>query len=111
MASYRILRLKDSQRQSFRWAAHTSGPAQVTPRDYERKGEVEAPSPYSAWRRLQGTEEALEIGDLLEDPSGALRIYKYVGFEEARWLLPEVKPGVESMPAAAGPMLVAAALT
>jgi hypothetical protein len=31
-----------------------------------------------------------------------LRIVKYVGFEEARWVLPEVKTGLENTPVAAG---------
>ena len=34
---------------------------------------------------------ALAVGDLLEAESGALTICKYVGFESASWLLPEVK--------------------
>ena len=38
----------------------------------------------------------LEPGDLLEAEAGGLRIFKFVGFEEAQWTLPET---VESVPA------------
>jgi len=37
-------------------------------------------------------------GDLLEAENGALRIYKFVGFEEAQWVLPEAKPDAASEP-------------
>ncbi len=43
------------------------------------------------------------MGDLLEGPGGELRICKYVGFDAAQWILPEVKTGLESAPLAAGP--------
>ena len=42
------------------------------------------------------------VGDLLASPGGELCIYKYVGFEEARWVLPEVKSGLENAPVAVG---------
>jgi hypothetical protein len=32
------------------------------------------------------------VGDLLEAPDGVLRIFKFVGFEEAHWVVPEAKP-------------------
>jgi len=83
--------MKDGPRQSFRLAAHTAGTAQVKPRDYEPGETVEAGSPYSAWASLKETEEAFQVGDLLEGLDGSLRICKYVGFEEARWALPEIK--------------------
>jgi hypothetical protein len=83
--------MKDHARQSFRWAAHTLGAANVKPRDYEPGPEIEAASPYSAWAERKDRDDALEVGDLLETDSGALFIYKYVGFEEARWVLPEPK--------------------
>ena len=38
---------------------------------------------------LKDTPNPLLPGDLLEDETGALRIFKFVGFEEACWLLPE----------------------
>jgi hypothetical protein len=102
MPSYRIYRLKEHQRQRFRWAPHTSGATSVKPRDYEQAGCIEAASAYAAWTALQDTEEPLKIGDLLEVEEGPLHICKYVGFEEARWVLPEVKSGLEAAPPAVG---------
>lgn len=104
MPLYRIHRLKDSPKQSFRWAAHTAGAASVKPKDYEPAGEVEAASPYGCWAARKDSGQPLEVGDLLEDPAGALRIFKYVGFEEARWVIPDQRPGLENPPApASGP--------
>ncbi|MEI9811996.1 MAG: hypothetical protein WDO18_04690 [Acidobacteriota bacterium] len=59
--------------------------------DYEPAGLVEATSPYAAFFAMRETPEALEVGDVLE-AGGALRILKFVGFEEAQWVLPEAKP-------------------
>jgi hypothetical protein len=95
MAVFTIHRMKETPRLSFRWAAHTGGAARVRLKDYDKGGTVEAASHYGAWSALQGSEKALRVGDLLEDPAGALRIYKYVGFEEACWAAPEVAPAVE----------------
>lgn len=102
MAIFQIYRMKEAARHSFRSAAHTAGLAQVKPRDYEKQGQAEGNSAYGVWTALQGTADALEVGDVLEAPDGTLRICKYVGFEEARWVLPEVKSGVEGFPGAAG---------
>lgn len=93
MVAYRIHRLKENQRQQFRWAPHTSGAAFVKPKDYAEGGGVEAPGAYAAWMSLRDTEQALQVGDLLEAEDGKLYICKYVGFEEARWVLPEVQTG------------------
>jgi hypothetical protein len=95
MPSYRIHRLKEHLQQSFRAAPHVSGAASVKPRDYQ-PGEspeeiIEAPSPYAAFFALKETGAPLVPGDLLESESGVLRIYKFVGFEEAQWVLPEAK--------------------
>lgn len=90
MASYRIHKLKDHLRQQFRSAPHVSGTASVKPRDYEPGEIIEASSPYAAYFALRQTERPLEVGDLLE-AEGSLRICKFVGFEEAQWVLPEVK--------------------
>jgi hypothetical protein len=100
MPSYRIHRLKENQRQSFRWAPHTSGATDVRPRDYAEDGSVEAPGIYAAWALLRDGEYALKVGDLLETGEGGLHICKYVGFEEARWVLPEAKPECHAQPAA-----------
>ncbi len=91
MPSYRIHRLKDHLRQQFRFAPHMSGTAAVKPRDYNPGEEVTASSPYAAFFALKESETPLEVGDLLESQDGVLRIFKFVGFEEAHWVLPEVK--------------------
>ena len=92
MPAYQVHRLKETLRQQFRWAPHTSGVTIARPRDYEHGRVVEAASPYAVWRGLRGTEEQLQIGDLLEVEGGELRILKYIGFEEARWYAPEPVP-------------------
>ncbi len=93
MPAYQIHRLKDHHRQQFRWAPHTSGTTVVKPKDYEPGTMVEAASPYAVWLMLRDTEHPLEVGDLLETTAGELRIYKYIGFEEARWFVLEPPPG------------------
>lgn len=90
--------MKDAPRQQFRWAPHVSGCASVKPKDYEQRGEVEAPHEYDAWKLLRDSGEALEVGDLLETAGGQLRICKYVGFEPAQWVAPEPKPAPETTP-------------
>ena len=102
MPAYKIYRLREAQRQQFRWAAHTNGPTGVKPKDYEPDGSVEAPSVYGAWSALREGGRDLRVGDLLELESGDLRVCKYVGLEEARWVLPEAKPDVEAAPRQAG---------
>jgi hypothetical protein len=92
MPAYQIHRLRQSPRQHFRWAPHTAGVTIVKPRDYEPACSIDATSPYAAWLALRDSENALEVGDVLESPDAALRIYKYIGFEEARWLEPELPP-------------------
>ena len=101
MGVYRIHRMKDTARQQFRWAPHTIGVTNVKPKDYEPGAPVEAPTPYAVWIQLTDSEAPLQVGDILESESGELRIYKYVGFEEAQWFVPEVKPAVEPSPAGA----------
>ena len=91
MPCYRIFRMKEAPRQSFRNAPHASGVTQVKLKDYEEGASIEAANPYEAWEALRPTENTLEVGDILETELGELRIYKYVGFEEAKWILPEQK--------------------
>ena len=91
MPLFRIYRMKDLPRQQFKWAPHVSGCASVKAKDYEQRGEVEALHEYDAWQRLRESGEALAIGDLLEGGDGQLRVCKYVGFEPAQWIVPEVK--------------------
>ncbi len=95
MPSYQIHRLKPHLRSHFRSAPHVSGSAHVKPRDYEPGPPVEAPTPYGAFFVLKDSETPLEVGDLLET-AGSLRIFKYVGFEEAQWVLPEASVVVDS---------------
>jgi hypothetical protein len=92
MPGYRIHRLKDHLRHLFRYGPHVSGTAGVKPRDYEPGPRIEALTPYSAYFALRGSPTPLEVGDLLESEDGALRIFKFIGFEEALWVLPEAKP-------------------
>lgn len=104
MPSFRIHRLKDHLRQSFRSAPHLSGTASVKPRDYESPDEsqadamVEASSPYAAFFALREAAKPIQIGDILECEDGSLRIFKFVGIEEAQWMLPEIKPDPASLP-------------
>lgn len=95
MPLYRIHAMKESPRQQFRAAPHVSGNAAVKPRDYEPRGEVQALHEYDAWRILRESDKPLEVGDLLETEDGRLRICKYVGFEPAQWVIPEVRPHAE----------------
>ena len=92
MPLFRIHRMKDNPRQQFRWAPHVSGTANARPKDYEAAGEIEADNEYAAWALLRNSEMPLLVGDLLELAGGQLRICKYVGFEEARWVMPDVRP-------------------
>ena len=103
MAQYRIYRMKESVRLQFRWAPHTIGITIAKPRDYDLVDSVEASGVYAVWMALKETEAPLQVGDILEVDGGELRIYKYVGFEEAQWQVPDVKTGVQpiaSMPGA-----------
>ena len=102
MPTYRIHRLKDNLRPTFRYAPHTTGRASVKPRDYEPADFVEALSPYAAFFALRAAETPLEVGDLLETPKGGLSIFKFVGFEDAEWLVPAPKP--EDAPMAEAPV-------
>jgi hypothetical protein len=93
MPAHQIHRLKESQRQQFRWATHTPGVSIVKLKDYQPGQVVEAASPYALWLALRESDDAIAVGDLIEvagvAPGGELRILKYIGFEEARWYVPE----------------------
>jgi hypothetical protein len=97
MAIYRIHKLKETARQQFRWAPHTVGVSYAKPRDYEPCSETEGTGPYSVWLALKDTQQALQVGDILESDRGELRIYKYVGFESVQWHIPEPKPPTEAV--------------
>lgn len=97
MPRYRVHRIKEAPGESFRWAAHTGGLAVVKPRDYEPAGELDAATPYAAWKALAAANQPLHPGDLLEivnsdGAPGDLQIAKYIGFEPAQWYVPEPKP-------------------
>jgi hypothetical protein len=96
MPRYRIHRIKEAPRETFRWAPHTGGLAIVKPKDYEFGEDVEASTPYAAWGLLGSEGNPLRPGDLLELASlegstGELYIAKYIGFEPAQWFVPEPK--------------------
>lgn len=92
MPAYQVYRLKESQRQQFRTQPHTSGISTVKPKDYEKDTLIEAATLYAAWEISRGTDRPLQVGDLLEAEGGPLHICKYIGFEEARWFVPEPAP-------------------
>ncbi|MGP0073309.1 MAG: hypothetical protein ACLPWF_15430 [Bryobacteraceae bacterium] len=107
MPAYQIHRLKETPRQQFRWAPHTPGVTIVKLKDYEQGTVVEAASPYALWLALRESDHALAVGDLIEvvsdlmsAPGGELRILKYIGFEEARWYVPEPAPSATEEPVA-----------
>ena len=102
MPRYRIYRIKQTPGESFRWAAHTGGSATVKLKDYDLGHEVEAASPYAAWKQLTAEGSGFRPGDLLEElnPDGTstkLHITKYIGFEPAQWYVPEPKPEAVSL--------------
>ena len=103
MPEYKVFRLKENLRQQFRWAPHLSGVTAVKPRDYEEGCTVEAETPYAAWQALRGSERELLIGDLLDCGEPELRILKYIGFEQARWVIPEPKQHPGAGPIASAP--------
>ena len=95
MPLYRIHRIKENPGENFRWAAHTGGLAVVKGKDYEVCAEeLEAVTPYASWKALGGTNRPLRPGDLLETATPErggpdLQIVKYIGFEPAKWYVPE----------------------
>ena len=101
MPRFRIHRIKDAPKENFRWAAHTGGLTIVKRKDYDVDDDVDAATPYAAWKLLAAEGRALCPGDLLEHVlgdalSGELQIAKYIGFEPAQWYVPEPKPETNS---------------
>ena len=98
MPAYQIYRLKEIPRQHFRWTPHTPGVAVVKLKDYEPGPVIQAATPYALWLDLRGSDKAIAVGDLIEvvgdvsEQRGQLRIFKYIGFEEAQWYVPEPAP-------------------
>jgi len=62
--------MKDHPRQSFRWQPHTGGITNVKPKDFQEAGAVEAPNAYAVWSALKGTDEPLDVGDVIESDGG-----------------------------------------
>jgi hypothetical protein len=103
MPVYRIHRTRDHVRQHFRNSAQTLGAGNIKPRDYVAEDGVrEASSPYAVWQELLSTDRRIDIGDVLESDAGLLYICKYVGFEEARWVVPQSSDAAASDAPAAG---------
>jgi len=101
MPAYQIHRLKEAPRQQFRWAPHTPGVTIVKLKDYEPGPVLEATTPYALWLALRETDNAISVGDVIEVAGGGeLRILKYIGFEEARWYVPEPAPNPTGEPVA-----------
>jgi hypothetical protein len=101
MPFYRIHRIRESIKEQFRWAPHTGGTAVVKPKDYDITGDAEAATPYALWSAMKAQGHDLYPGDVLEtikeDGSpGELQIFKYIGFEPAKWWMPEPKPEPKS---------------
>jgi hypothetical protein len=98
MARYRIHRIRESIKEQFRWAPHTGGTAVVKPKDYcDVESDAEAATPYALWSRMRAQGKGLFPGDLLEtvreDGTPAdLQVFKYIGFEPAKWWIAEPKP-------------------
>jgi len=92
MPNYRIFRMKEQARLSFRAAPHTSGETAVKLKDYVEAEAVEAVNTYEAWEVLRATEQPLQVGDILESELGGIQICKYIGFDDAKWIVPEGKP-------------------
>jgi hypothetical protein len=83
-------------KEPFRWQAHTGGTAVVKAKDYEIGGEVAAATPYALWDEMKGKSNPLCPGDVLEilpedGTPGELQIFKYIGFEPAKWWIAEPK--------------------
>jgi hypothetical protein len=95
-------------KEQFRWAPHTGGTAVVKLKDYEVSGEAEAVTPYALWSRMKTQGNDLRPGDVLvtvkeDGMPGDLQIFKYIGFEPAKWWMPEPKPEQESSDSAKTP--------
>lgn len=106
MPRFRVHRMKQTPCENFRWSAHTGGLAIVKAKDYDAGEEIDASSPYAAWKTLAGEGRALRPGDMLEildegPACGELQIAKYIGFEPAKWYVPEPKPATDALTAEA----------
>ena len=100
MSRYRVLLLKDSKVLTYREASPREGKVRLNRSHYEPAGEVEAPSPYSAWQKLRGKESArrgfrpLGVGDALETEAASLVVCNFWGFDPAEWHVPQAEQGI-----------------
>lgn len=103
MPTYRVFRMKEQARLSFRAAPHTSGETAVKLKDYAEAESIESANAYEAWEQMRATGLPLQVGDILENELGGIVICKYIGFDDAKWVVPEAKPGADpiSMPVGA----------
>src|SRR5690349_15640680 len=101
MPTYRIFRMKEQARLSVRAAPHTIGETDVTSTDYVEAESIESDNAYEAWELLRATEQPLQVGDILESELGSIKICKYIGFDDAKWILPEVKTAPDAVVAEA----------
>jgi hypothetical protein len=92
MPAYKIYVMKEPARKQFRSAPHVQGATSVRRKDYEEYGVLDAANEYAAWMDSRSMERPLDVGDLLEDEAGILRICKYVGFDAAQWANQEETP-------------------
>jgi hypothetical protein len=112
MTRYRVFYLKDRQIPAYRESTPRPQPYHLRPSDYEEGPEIEAPSPYAVWKKLEETEEEspnarkMVVGDVLQiDPSSIL-IMNFWGFDEAKWQESEPageRPGEKSSSASQEP--------
>jgi hypothetical protein len=98
---YRVLLLKDAKISAYREASPREGKYRLHHSHYEPAGKIEAPSPYSAWRKLRGEELAqrgfrpLGVGDALEAESASLVVCNFWGFDPAAWHGPRTDPSAQ----------------
>lgn len=94
MPRFRALYLDDRKVSSFRSQAPRKAPYVLTRSHYRDGPEVQASSPYQAWRRLRGDgarngelAQPFEVGDALETDEGLL-LCNHWGFDAAQWRTP-----------------------
>ncbi len=89
MPRYKVFRLRNSQVEKFRDRSPAPKPYQLKTGDYQEGGEVEAASPYAAWKQLQDRDDDPErrfgVGDVLASESASPLVLNYWGFDEAGW--------------------------
>ena len=91
MPSYRVFRLKENFRAHFRQLPHLSGITPLKLRDYVEGIEVAATHRYAAWHQMKDTNDPLQVGDALVEDGANLYVVKFVGMEQAEWVVPESK--------------------